>query len=186
MVGTEKSLITVKFTDGNQKYIKLEPETVYVLAVEYDGIAYADSIVPQYTLARNNPSRWLDYSIFGTAVMSGTTYFGGGWNGTEDPVGRLHIDNFVGAEDLQQLEQDEVNIFPNPTTGMVNLKLDLKENHKKVELGIMDMMGRILNVYTLDTQNGIIPINISSYPAGTYFFTVKTDKAFTTEKVIKE
>lgn len=186
MQGNEKSLITVPLTDGNSKGIQLEKDKVYVLAVEYDGSAYTDSIVPQYTLGRNFPIRWPGVSIFGTGLMSGDRYFTGGWNTTEDPVGRLHLDNFVGTEQLAALTEDEVSVFPNPTNGLVNLSLKLKATPKKVDLGIMDFNGKLIEVISINQQEGIIPVNISHYPAGTYFFTVKTDKAFTTEKVIKQ
>ncbi len=186
MGGTEKSSITVPLTDGSKKYIELAPNTKYILAVEYDGTSYTDSISPQYTLARTVPTRWPGFSVFGTAFMTGAAYFSGGWSGPEDPLGRLHVDAFVGAEDLQQLEASEVSVFPNPARDVVQLKLDLKEQHKKVELGVMDVMGNIIHVYPVDIQQGTFPVNISSYPTGTYFFTVKTDKGFATEKVIKE
>jgi hypothetical protein len=84
------------------------------------------------------------------------------------------------------LDATEVSVFPNPAHDVVQLKLDLKEQHKKVELGVMDILGNILQVHPIDIQQGTVPVNISSYPAGTYFFTVKTDKGFATEKVIKE
>jgi hypothetical protein len=124
--------------------------------------------------------------MFGSALMTGARYYSGGWGEIEDPIGRLHIDGFtIGTKNLATLEATEVSFFPNPTVDMVNVKIDLKENAKTVQLGIMDFTGRIINTYDLDVQNGIIPVNISNYPAGTYFFTVKTDKAFTTEKIIK-
>jgi hypothetical protein len=184
--GKEKNTITVPLTDASKKYIELAPNSLFILAVEYDGNAYTDSISPQYTLARVNPVRWPGFAVFGTAFITGASYFSGGWSGAEDPLGRLHIDNFVGAADLKQLANNEVSVYPNPTNGVVNLKLDLQEQHKKVELGIMDLNGRVISVYPIDVQQGIVPINISSYPSGTYFFTVKTEKGFATEKIIKE
>jgi hypothetical protein len=186
MTGSEKSLITIPLTDGNIKHIALEADKTYVLAVQYDGSKYKDSIVPQYTLGRTLPVRWPGISVSGTAVMSGDRYFGGGWNTTEDPVGRLHIDNFVGSEDLAFLKENEVSIFPNPTTDIVNVKLDLSEAPKKVELGIMDINGQILRVIPLEGQQDLKTISIQDFPAGTYFFTVKTDKAFSSQIVVKQ
>jgi hypothetical protein len=87
---------------------------------------------------------------------------------------------------LSAFKEDEVKIFPNPTEGQVNLSLNLEAEHQKVELGIMDFNGKLLEVITINQQQGITPINISQYPSGVYFFTVKTNKAFTTEKLIKQ
>ncbi|MFZ4542794.1 MAG: PA domain-containing protein [Saprospiraceae bacterium] len=186
MAGTEKNLVTVPLKDGNKDGINLEANKMYILTVEYDGTSFSDSIVPQYTLGKVNPVRWKGFSVSGTAVMSGTTYFGGGWSATDDPIGRLHIDNFVGNEELTPLAENEVSIFPNPVINTVQVKLDLQNASNKVQLGIMDELGRILQVQDLNDQHGIFSVNMSSYPPGTYFFTVKTDKSFSTEKIIKE
>jgi hypothetical protein len=156
------------------------------MTVEYNGTAYSDSIVPQYTLGKVNPVRWKGVSVSGTAVMSGTTYFGGGWSATDDPIGRLHIDNFVGSEELLTLKDGEVSIYPNPVVNTVQVKLNLEDRAGKIQLGILDEMGRLLQVQDIYDQHGILSVNMSAYPPGTYFFTVKTDKAFSTEKVIKE
>jgi hypothetical protein len=186
MAGTEKSLITVPLKQDNNKFIDLEANKIYILSVEYNGSGYTDSIVPQYTLGRTLPVRWAGLSVFGTGVMSGDRYFGGGWNATEDPVGRLHIDGFVGNEDLAYLEESEVKIFPNPTSDIVNVQLNLNDTPKKVELGIMDINGAILRIIPLEGQQDLKTISIGDYPAGTYFFTVKTDKAFSTQMVVKQ
>ena len=53
-------------------------------------------------------------------------------------------------------------------------------------MGIMDEMGRILQVQEVFEQKGVVPVNMSAYPPGTYFISVKTEKAFGTEKVIKK
>lgn len=180
-------LITIPLKDGSKKGIDLTKNTAYVLVFEYDGSSIKnDSVGPQWTLGRTTPSRWPGISMFGTALMTGARYYSGGWGDTEDPIGRLHIDGFtIGTKNLATLDNSEVGFFPNPTADVVNVKLALKETAKTVELGIMDFFGRVISTYTLDVQNGIVPVNISNYPAGTYFFTVKTNKAFTTEKIIK-
>ena len=185
MEGTEKNLITVPLKDGNNQGINLEAGKMYILTVEYNGAAFTDSIVPQYTLGKVLPVRWKGVSVSGTAVMSGTSYFGGGWSATDDPVGRLHIDNFVGNEELATLKENEVSVYPNPVVNTVQVKLNLEELAMRVQIGIMDEMGRILQVQEVPDQHGIISMNMSAYPPGTYFITVKTDKAFSTEKVIK-
>lgn len=184
--GTEKNLITVPLKDGNSAGINLEADKMYIMTVEYNGTAYSDSIVPQYTLGKVNPVRWKGVSVNGTAVMSGTSYFGGGWSATDDPVGRLHIDNFVGNEDLITLKENEVTVFPNPVVNTVQVKLNLENEASRIQLGVMDEMGRLLQIQDIPDQHGTVSVNMSAYPPGIYFFTVKTDKAFSTEKIIKE
>jgi hypothetical protein len=179
-------LIYVKLKDGAKPGIDLKGNTPYVLALQYDGSPSKDSICPEWSTAKTFAARWpgTPFSkVFGDAYMTGATLFRPG----ADIAARVHIDQFtIGTKNLVTLAQDEVSFFPNPTADVVNVKLALKETAKSVQLGIMDITGRILNTYTLDVQNGIIPVNISNYPSGTYFFTVKTDKAFITEKIIKD
>ena len=187
--GKEKGLINVPLTDGQKKYITLKPNTPYILTMEYDGSAYKDSIAPQYTLGKAVPIRWLEAGVFGAGIMTGTGYFGGGWSATDDPIGRLQLEGFtlpIGTAELTSLKADEVQIFPNPAKSIVNVKLDMEENHQKVELGIFDINGRLIQQIDVQDQHGVTPINIGSYPSGTYFFSVKTEKSFATEKVIKE
>lgn len=184
--GNEGNLVTIPLTNGTTKYMDLEGDKVYILAVEYNGSSYKDSIAPQYTLGRTIPLRWRGYSIFGTAILTGSQLFTGGWNATADPIGRLHIDNFVGAKDLKGLAENEVSFFPNPTYNNVNVTLNLEQPHQNIQLGIMDFNGRILEVKQLQGQQDILNVDISKYPAGTYFFTLKTDTSFKTEKIIKQ
>jgi hypothetical protein len=49
----------------------------------------------------------------------------------------------------------------------------------------MDFTGKVLATQDLNVNEGTVPVNLANYPAGTYFFTVKTDKAFRTEKIVK-
>ena len=65
------------------------------------------------------------------------------------------------------------------------VKLNLEEQAKYVKLGIMDFTGKVLATQDLNVNEGTVPVNLANYPAGTYFFTVKTDKAFRTEKIVK-
>ncbi len=180
-------LIYVKLKDGAKVGLDLVENTPYVVALQYDGSPSKDSVGPEWSLAKIAATRWPGIGVTGTSYMTGLTLYSG-WSDTEDPVARLHIDQFapVGTKNLATLAEDEVSFFPNPTADVVNVKLALKETAKSVQLGIMDITGRILNTYNLDVQNGIIPVNISNYPSGTYFFTIKTDKAFTTEKIVKD
>jgi hypothetical protein len=179
-------LIYVKLKDGAKIGVDLKENTPYAVAIQYDGSQAKDSVGPEWSLAKIASTRWPDIDVFGAGYMTGTNYYTG-WSATEDPIARLHIDQFtIGTKNIATLGEDEVSFFPNPTADVVNVKLALKETAKSVQLGIMDITGRILNVHTLDVQNGIVPINISNYPSGTYFFTVKTDKAFTTEKIVKD
>jgi hypothetical protein len=48
------------------------------------------------------------------------------------------------------------------------------------------MNGQILRVVPLEGQQDVKTISIQDFPSGTYFFTVKTDKAFSSQVVVKQ
>lgn len=82
------------------------------------------------------------------------------------------------------LPSDKVKIYPNPTTDVVNINLGIGEN-KASTLTITDLTGKIINVQEFKNSNSIQTVNIAHLPTGTYFFTVRTDDAFRTERIVK-
>jgi len=183
--GTETvdKLITIPMKDGS-KAITLDPNSIYAVDVYYTSPT-KDSLMPSYTGYLENPIRIDGLPISGAAIMTANSYYGGGYSGASQVLIRLHTDGFVGSEDLNLLKTEEVVFFPNPTTSVVNVKLNLEEQAKYVKLGIMDFTGKVLATQDLNVNEGSVPVNLANYPAGTYFFTVKTDKAFRTEKIVK-
>lgn len=179
-------LITIGLRDGVKKSVDLKDNTPYVVVLQYDGTAFKDSIAPEWSLGKTVPTRWPGIDAFGAALMTGASYFGGGWGDTDDPIGRLHLDAFVGTTNLAPLAAEEVSVFPNPATDRINVALNLKDASNDVQVGIMDMSGRLLEVKQLGAQQaGTFEINVKHLPVGTYFLTVKTEKGFSPEKFIK-
>ena len=68
----------------------------------------------------------------------------------------------------------QVNIYPNPTTGMVNIDVDALES-----VEVMDMAGRV--VMTSNQSN----IDMSALANGVYMFRVNTATGSTMQKVVK-
>jgi hypothetical protein len=190
MTGTENAsrLITVPLKDGNSG-IQLEPNTLYAVGVLYDNTFKNDSLMPGFVaynqltevaiLAGGDllPTR-------GAQIITGANSYTG-YSGTSQAIIRLHTDGFIINEKLAQLKENEVTFFPNPTSNYVNVKLNLEESAKYVKLGIMDVTGKVLESMDLNMNDGNTQVNLAKYPAGTYFFTVKTDKAYRSAPIIK-
>jgi hypothetical protein len=77
---------------------------------------------------------------------------------------------------------NEVKIFPNPTTGVVNIKFVDKTNQNQ-EVIITDMIGNIILKETVSTQS-IAKINLSSLSNGIYSLTISNSKYKKTEKIV--
>lgn len=77
-------------------------------------------------------------------------------------------------------ENDDVEIFPNPTNSIVNIK-NSKSSIKSIEL--YDTAGRILKAEKVNKKE--IQIDISNYQIGTYLIKVITSNGDVVKKIIK-
>ena len=88
-----------------------------------------------------------------------------------------YIINTVGIHDMQQ----QVSIYPNPTSGDVTLDLS-GLNAKTVDL--FSMNGQLLN--TVVPTNETMTMSLSQYAAGIYFVRIHSDNGVTTQKLVKK
>ena len=87
-----------------------------------------------------------------------------------------------------ELENDvQFTVYPNPTSGNINIKINLKET-SDIEISILDISGKVIEtVYQKGNQLGNKNLNhdINSIAKGFYFVQLKTgDKTFV-KKIIK-
>ena len=92
-------------------------------------------------------------------------------------VSATYIINTVGIHDLQQ----QVSIYPNPTSGDVTLDLS-GLNAKTVEL--FSMNGQLLNIVVPTDET--MTLSLSQYANGIYFVRIHSDKGVTTQKIVKK
>lgn len=83
----------------------------------------------------------------------------------------------VGIHDMQQ----QVSIYPNPTSGDVTLDLS-GLNAKTVEL--FSMNGQLLNAVVPTDET--MTLSLNQYAAGIYFVRIHTDNSITTQKIVKK
>jgi carboxypeptidase T len=83
----------------------------------------------------------------------------------------LEISYIEPPSSVQEKSFDEklVSVYPNPTSEKVNINYLLTENGS---LEITDSFGRIIYVQTLNATQQSAKINISDFPAGTYFVSI--------------
>jgi len=83
---------------------------------------------------------------------------------------------FVPVTTIEGIENAEISIFPNPTTGIVNIEA---EGLNKVV--VYDVTGRMMISVVNEST-----IDISNIEAGVYFFSVETKNGFAMNKLVKE
>lgn len=86
--------------------------------------------------------------------------------------------NTLSLNSIANLEQN-IEIYPNPTSGFVTLKTDF--NHDITKIVITDSSGRINTVY----NNYEGQIDFSNYNAGIYFMTIESINGTATRKIVK-
>lgn len=80
----------------------------------------------------------------------------------------------------EQSDETPISIFPNPTTGIINLKTPTFE---KTQIEIFDVLGK--TIYQKEISTPETEINLSSLPKGVYFLkAISGNKRSTTQKII--
>ena len=78
--------------------------------------------------------------------------------------------------DYAHIQSMDVEIFPNPSTGLINVKLDhetIKNTLDKVAIHVESLGGKRLKTVNAFNNFSTIPVDLSDYPAGMYI--IKTE-----------
>jgi subtilisin-like proprotein convertase family protein len=81
----------------------------------------------------------------------------------------------------EDFETNEFTIFPNPTNGIVNIRLQ-KNSETESVVNVIDVQGRDIMKSTLDAQE--TKIDLSNFQKGIYFVKVTNGNKQTTKKII--
>jgi len=88
------------------------------------------------------------------------------------------------GESTTSIEDEEygiINIYPNPTSSIVNLYIEQYDMYERIEL--RDMNGRILNQKNISNQNEVI--DLTEFANGVYFISIISGDESHQQKIIK-
>ncbi len=199
--GTERAgtLITVPFPDAGAAPVKLENNTAYLVMIEYyavnndnffiaatDEIDYAamillnrDSLMrPRYAgmLGVNGNLDEEPYSTVGFGDGTGNVY-------RIQPVVRMSVGAALTATKEVNLLDNKFNVFPNPTSDILNVQLNLDQQAKTANVRLYDLSGRMLQQWSYDNiQKERFQYNLQNLNSGTYFLQVITEEGAGTKK----
>jgi len=125
-----------------------------------------------------NSSYQLDWSI---GELQTETYRTSGQSLTQG----FHQGNYIITE-IEQSNQFEAIVYPNPTIDFVILKIDVSATYNKgnLQYRITDISGKILQNEKI--RGNIQQINFSGFAIGTYFITIQLNNQFVKSfKIIK-
>jgi len=83
----------------------------------------------------------------------------------------------------EKIDQIQINLFPNPTLGIVNINVTNAPEHSVIEYEILDLSGNILQRNR--AENNKFSADFSSLPTGTYFISLRTGTSQSSWKVIR-
>ncbi|MBQ3739958.1 MAG: C10 family peptidase [Bacteroidales bacterium] len=88
----------------------------------------------------------------------------------------------TGVEDY---DQPVLTLYPNPTSGIVNVGFEMRnEQWKDAEIQIFDMYGKLLR--TEHVNDSTIQIDMSLFADGVYTLRIKTQDGVVTRKIVKQ
>jgi hypothetical protein len=85
---------------------------------------------------------------------------------------------------IKQVKNIAFQVFPNPNAG--KFYVDLRDLSEEASIQIIDMQGKLLRAYTLDSSNPLLSVDISDAPFGIYLVQVITKNEVSNKKVVKE
>lgn len=157
-------------------YIGYTPGVYYVIGIDTSGADLLDSVVGTQTFYNWSQPGAYDYYYIGFPKFCQHFLLAPAMN-VPDLVKSNPIlkKSFMGI--IHQNGVPDVNIFPNPTTGLINIQCPVE-----VSVRLTDMTGK-----TLITDSKNQNINITSYPSGTYFLQLQAPNGVTvTKKIMKQ
>lgn len=115
----------------------------------------------------------------GNVIMEGTD-FGAMADRT------LDVNLSVGTNEIAELENMEV--FPNPTSGDLMVNLDLTETVTNTELRVVDLTGKTIQIQQLgqlNEGNHAFNISLEDAPTGIYYVELVSETGVFTKKVVR-
>ena len=117
-----------------------------------------------------------DYSIFRlNSFIDGSNISWAGYMGNfSDCTYPLNVTN---TEDPNGLS-DEIYVYPNPTTGVINI--DISDQVEMVDISLTDLLGRTIQTYLGNQKT----LDVSNFPRGAYFLKLNTKNQSISKKIV--
>lgn len=132
-----------------------------------------DYIIDQWTEVDLSPLG----TVIGLDFVLTSSDTSGSW-GMNNPAYFAMDDVFAAFSGVDEHEENELKIYPNPTNDVVHVKTKAGDL-----ISVFDLSGKMI---FSDSVSGVMSeIDLSSFESGVYFLTVLSDGNSVTEKVIK-
>lgn len=89
------------------------------------------------------------------------------WITTGNGVSKLEMTTNINSIN----SQSSISIYPNPASEVLNIIIDMDENHSSSKAGIINSLGQIIDEFVID-NNGKYSITTSNYSEGIYIINI--------------
>ena len=165
-------LTVKKYLDGE---LSIDSVDFYLADYRFDDNSM-DYIIDEWTFVDLSSLGHADSLVFSLSSSDIGQY------GMNTP-GYFYIDNIMVSEDVlstdESLDFDTGQVFPNPSSGLFNLKI---KNPGTYQIKIFDFDGRMLEWRKIEAAN--TAIDLSHYPAGTYLLHMWNNTSSEIKKLI--
>lgn len=163
-----------------------DPASREIFAIKLDN----SGTIERYTKHHNDVSPGNGHSTMAVPNRDGTKIlFASNWNDSSimsDPNPPSWVLEF--PQESLSIDENELantlNVFPNPTNDIVNIKID-GSNNLISGLQLNDILGRVL-VNQVVSNESSMTLDLSSYPSGMYLLSVMVDGKKQTKKIIRK
>jgi len=172
---------------GNNKALQLVIEGLKVQACEPGFVDGRDAILEADELLYDGENKCEIWKAFS---KRGLGYYADQGDSNNRLDGTANFDMPpTDVLDCSQMAVDDMpkniaQIYPNPTTGIVNILT--KNSFDKISVSLMDLSGRIIQTEQLSMNGNSTSIDISTKPAGVYVLKIVTPGDSQSFKVIKQ
>ncbi|MFK7936708.1 MAG: T9SS type A sorting domain-containing protein, partial [Saprospiraceae bacterium] len=190
----EDDIITIPFPEEGDEPIELVDNTNYLMMMEYftddqQDLAFAASETYDYS-AMNLATETVEVPRYAgflgiAADLSGEDYGSAGFGQDIVPVVRMEIgpESDPNAVDDLLADSNKIEVYPNPTSGELNISLDLVERADNATLRVVDVTGRLVQQMQIaDVKQQTVNYNVGNLANGTYFLQLITEAGTRTEK----
>ena len=149
--------------------------------------------VTGWTMSYGNPSGAnIPFPL--TDFILGTSYYQDKVNLTNNPltgsdgfIARFDLTPLVGIEEVLD-DGSVIGVYPNPSSDIFNLNINLTNTKKKVIINVYDVVGKIVYSEILKNPTTQInkSINLNSFSNGMYLLNIQLDDAVLSKKLIKQ
>ncbi|MCP9752024.1 T9SS type A sorting domain-containing protein [Ferruginibacter sp. HRS2-29] len=131
--------------------------------------------------AAGNSNTAIEYSFTDNAPIKGLNYY---------RIKQIDLDgHFVYTPtrviNFDQLNAGSLSYYPNPTAGLLNIKLTEALQKEPKVINIFNAAGMVVNQLKIAANsNSVLILDLSKYARGTYFIQVRTAMANSTERIV--